>query len=225
MDPPGGIGESTCPRRQPVVDMPVSRLKVRLIAIGASTGGPVILQTILSRIPRECGVPILIAQHIAVGFLPGLSEWLATTTGFPVHVGVDDAVALPGHAYLAPDAFHMGIRSDGRIVLEAAELDERLCPSVAHLFNSVATAFGANAAGVILSGMGRDGAEELKLMRQRGALTIAQERGSCVVFGMPGEAIRTGCGQLRPQPGENRRMLATSDLCGERTACNNEVKP
>lgn len=193
------------PERRPGV----SRLKVRLIAIGASTGGPVMLQTILSKLPPECDAPILIVQHIAVGFLRGLSEWLATTTGFPVHVAVDDAVALPGHAYLAPDGLHMGIRSDGQIVLEQAEADEKLRPSVAHLFNSVAMTFGPNAAGVLLSGMGRDGADELKLMQQRGALTIAQDRSSCVVFGMPGEAIRLGAASYVLNPDKIATLLAS----------------
>lgn len=163
---------------------------IRLVAIGASTGGPLVLQTILARLPRKFGVPVLIVQHIAAGFLDGMAEWLGSTTGFPVQVAGAGELALPGRAYLAPDGLHTGVASDGRIVLSLEAPDEGLRPSVAHLFASVARVYGANAAGVLLTGMGRDGAKGLKLMRQQGAVTIAQDQESSVVFGMPGEAVK-----------------------------------
>lgn len=165
---------------------------IRLVAIGSSTGGPVVLQNILMRLPRDFPAPVVIVQHIAAGFLQGLTDWLTTTTGFPVHVAKHGETLLPSNAYLAPDSFHTEVSRDSRIALVPGPPEFGLRPSVAHLFASVARAFGPNAAGVLLTGMGRDGAEELKLMHDKGALTIVQDRESSVVFGMPGEAVKLG---------------------------------
>lgn len=161
-----------------------------VIAIGASTGGPLVLQTILRGLRPGFPVPILIVQHIAAGFLQGLVDWLVSTTGFPVSVAGAGERALPGHAYFAPDGFHMGVAADRRLVLSLEAPDTGLRPSVSHLFASVARVYGADSAGVLLTGMGKDGAEQLKVMRERGAMTIAQDRESSLVFGMPGEAVK-----------------------------------
>jgi two-component system chemotaxis response regulator CheB len=165
---------------------------VTLIGIGASAGGPPVLQSILSGLPKDFPAPILIVQHIARGFLPGLAEWLNQTTNCQLHVATHGTCPLPGHAYLAPDDFHMGINASGRILLTQEEPENGLRPAVAHLFRSLAEAYGRNALGVLLSGMGKDGAAELKFMKDKGAITIAQDRESSVVHGMPGEAIELG---------------------------------
>lgn len=162
---------------------------IRVIGIGASTGGPPVLQTILTSLPKDFSVPILIVQHIASGFLPGLVEWLNQTTSSQVHIASHDMVPLPGHVYLAPDDFHLGISADGRIVLSRQPPENGLRPAVSHLFHSLSDCCGPNAIGVLLTGMGRDGAAELKLMKDKGAMTIAQDRESSVVHGMPGAAI------------------------------------
>ena len=162
---------------------------IGLIGIGASTGGPPVLQTILAGLPKDFPVPILIVQHIARGFLPGLVEWLGQTTGFRIHVASHGIVPLPGHVYVAPDDLHMGAASGGRIVLSRGEAENGLRPAVSFLFRSLAEECGPNALGVLLTGMGKDGAAELKRMRDRGAVTIAQDRESSVVNGMPGEAV------------------------------------
>ncbi|MGO8694348.1 MAG: chemotaxis-specific protein-glutamate methyltransferase CheB [Rectinemataceae bacterium] len=164
---------------------------IRIIAIGASTGGPPVLKEILSGLSKNFSLPVLIVQHIAAGFVKGFSEWLAGASGFPVHIASNGEVPLPGHGYLAPDDFHLGLAGGPRIVL-SDDSPERsgLRPSVAHLFRSVARVLGPQAVGVLLTGMGRDGAEEMKMMRDRGAITIAQDEESSVVHGMPGEAIR-----------------------------------
>jgi two-component system chemotaxis response regulator CheB len=164
----------------------------RLIGIGASTGGPPVLQTILEKLPKDFPVAILIVQHIARGFLPGLVEWLNQTTGWQIHVAAHGTCPLPGHAYLAPDDFHMGVTASGRIFLTREELENGLRPAVSHLFRSLGETCGPNAVGVLLTGMGKDGAAELKLMKDGGATTIAQDRESSVVHGMPGEAISLG---------------------------------
>jgi two-component system chemotaxis response regulator CheB len=160
-----------------------------VVGIGASTGGPPALQTILSGLTVGFPAPILAVQHIAQGFLPGMVEWLTQTTGIQVHIGSPGTIPLPGHAYLAPDDCHMGIGADGRIILSKAAAENGLRPAVAFLFRSLADACGANAVGVLLTGMGKDGAAELKLMRGQGAITIAQDLESSVVHGMPGAAI------------------------------------
>ena len=165
---------------------------LRLIAIGASTGGPPALQRLLAGLPRPCPVPVLIVQHISAGFIRGLAEWLTTTTGMPVRLAQHREFAAPGTALLAPDGCQMGIGADGRIVCGQEPAEAGLRPAVSFLFRAVARNFGPRAAGVLLTGMGRDGAAELKLMRDAGAVTFAQDQESSIVHGMPGEAIRLG---------------------------------
>lgn len=165
---------------------------IKLIGIGASTGGPPVLQTILGALPKDFSVPVLIVQHIARGFVPGLIDWLNQTTGLTVHLASHGAHPLPGHVYLAPDDFHLGVSSSGCMMLSREPPESGLRPAVSHLFRSLAQNCGPAAIGVLLTGMGKDGAEELKLMRERGAETIAQDQASSVVHGMPGEAIALG---------------------------------
>jgi two-component system, chemotaxis family, protein-glutamate methylesterase/glutaminase len=162
---------------------------VQIIGIGASTGGPPVLQTILAALPKNFPVPVLIVQHIAAGFLPGLVEWLRQTTGMQIHVAAHGIQPLPGHVYLAPDDFHMTLAADHRLVLSKESPNDGLRPSVGALFRSLAQVCGRNAVGVLLTGMGKDGAAELKMMKDRGAQTIAQDRETSVVHGMPGTAI------------------------------------
>lgn len=167
-------------------------VKIKVIAIGASTGGPVVLQRILSGLPKDYPVPVLIVQHIADGFVQGFSEWLTQATGFPVQIAQHDEQILHGRAYIAPDGFHTTVSSHRRIALLDSKPINGLRPSVAALFRSVADNIGPESAGVLLTGMGRDGADELKLLKESGAVTIAQDKESSVIHGMPGEAIRLG---------------------------------
>ena len=164
-----------------------------LIAIGTSTGGPPAIRTILAGLPPGFPVPILIVQHIAAGFLSGMVSWLQDTTGVPVHVAQHNEVPLLGHAYLAPDGCHMGVNALGAIALSRHAPMNGLRPAVAHLFLSIAsTPFAANVVGVLLTGMGSDGAAELKALKDLGAITIAQDAESSAVHGMPGAAIQLG---------------------------------
>ncbi len=165
---------------------------VKVIGIGASTGGPPVLQTILARLPKNFPVPMLIVQHIAPGFLPGLATWLSQTTGLQVDIAAYGARPFAGHVYLAPDGFHMGLSASGRILLTKEESESGPRPAASYLFRSLAEVCGPDAVGVLLTGMGKDGAAELKLMKDKGAMTIAQDRESSVVHGMPGEAITLG---------------------------------
>jgi two-component system chemotaxis response regulator CheB len=186
------------PRSRPQETLPAdiqfhtAHAPVRLIAIGASTGGPPVLQIVLAGLPRDFPVPILIVQHIAAGFTQGFAEWLAQSSNLPVHVAASDQHVLPGCVYVAPDGFHMAVNKDGRLLLSAEDPENGLRPSVSYLFRSVTNVYRQNAVGVLLTGMGKDGALELKLMKEQGATTIAQDKDTSVVHGMPGEAIRLG---------------------------------
>jgi two-component system chemotaxis response regulator CheB len=166
--------------------------EIRIAAIGASTGGPAAIAAILAALPGPLPFPVVIVQHIADGFAEGLVEWLAQTSGLPVQIGTDRAQLVPGRIYIAPGGTHMGVTAGGRITLAASPPENGVRPAVSHLFRSVAAAFGKNAAGVLLTGMGTDGAESLKLIRDCGGVTVAQDFASSVVHGMPGEAIRLG---------------------------------
>lgn len=163
--------------------------QVKVIAIGASTGGPPVLQAILAALPEDFPAPVLIVQHMAVGFTQGLVQWLAQTSSLPIHLGTHDEHIRPGHVYVAPDEFQMRVERGGKIVLTKDEPENGLRPSVSYLLRSVAEVYGRDAIAGLLTGMGRDGAEELKLLKDIGAVTFAQDKESSVVHGMPGTAI------------------------------------
>lgn len=181
---------------------------VQLIAIGASTGGPHALLLLLAALPGALPVPIVIVQHIAPGFVCGLGVWLSQETAQRVHVAQAGERALPGHIYLAPDGQHLGITRQGCFSLQPDTQMGGHCPSVACLFHSVAETCGARAAGVLLTGMGRDGASELGTLRAAGAITIAQDAASSVVHGMPGEAIRLGAAEHILAPPQIAALLS-----------------
>lgn len=176
------------------IEPAASSIEVRpdlgVVAMGASTGGPLALRTILSALPSDFPIPVLIIQHIASGFIHGMLQWLSATSGLQLHVAREGDEILGGHAYFGPDDFDMGVDKNGLIRLHRDGVGATTRPSVSHLFRAVMEVYGENSVGVLLTGMGRDGAEELKLMKEKGALTIAQDEESSVVFGMPGEAIR-----------------------------------
>ncbi|MEK7877076.1 MAG: chemotaxis-specific protein-glutamate methyltransferase CheB, partial [Pseudomonadota bacterium] len=157
--------------------------KVRIVAIGASTGGPPVLQTILAGLPKDFPVPLVIVQHMAAGFIGGFVEWLAQSSRLPVHVATQGEFMLPGHVYVAPDEFQMKVERGGKIVLTKDAPENGLRPSVSFLFRSVAEIYGSDAVAGLLTGMGRDGAAELRLLKQKGAATFAQDKDSSVVHG------------------------------------------
>lgn len=166
-------------------------VRPKAVAIGASTGGPLVIQTILAGLSGDFPVPILIVQHMAMGFIKGFAEWLSLTSALPVHIAGNGERLLPGHAYVAPDGFHMLVTDDGTTIeLKGTPPENGLRPSVSALFRSVMQAFGAQAVGVLLTGMGSDGARELKRLKEAGAVTIVQDRESSVIHGMPGEALK-----------------------------------
>ncbi|WP_459916152.1 chemotaxis-specific protein-glutamate methyltransferase CheB [Desulfocicer niacini] len=163
-----------------------------LVAIGTSTGGPPALKTILETLPVTFPVPIVVVQHITKGFTVGLAKWLNDTIALAVKVAQNKEPLKEGTVYIAPDDAHFEISRDGRVVLSDEPPLDGHRPSVTALFNSVAHHRGASAIGVLLTGMGRDGADGLDTMHRKGAYTIAQDEESSVVFGMPGEAVALG---------------------------------
>jgi two-component system chemotaxis response regulator CheB len=196
------------PPTAPALPPRVARGSARGIVIGASTGGPVVLKTILEHLPGRLPVPVLIVQHIAPGFIEGLAQWLGDATGVPVHVAADRQRPEAGHVYLAPEARQMKLAADGSIALVDIGPINGHCPSVSYLFDSAAAVWGAHTVAVLLTGMGRDGAEELKLLRAAGALTLAQDEESSAVHGMPGEAIRIGAATHVLAPRQIAEVLA-----------------
>jgi two-component system chemotaxis response regulator CheB len=183
--------------------------KIKLVVIGASAGGPVALQTILSGLPEDFSAPVLIVQHMAEGFIQGFVEWLAQTSALPIHVARHGEPIVPGHVYVAPDHLQMKVESGGTIGLSKDAAENGLSPSVSYLFRSAAQVFGGTAVGVLLTGMGKDGAEELGLMKGKGAITIVQDEASSVVYGMPGEAIKLGAATYVLSPDRIAAELAS----------------
>lgn len=176
--------------------------RVELVAVGASTGGPVALKQLLQPLPAAFPVPIVIVQHMADGFLQGLAEWLSASCAMPTRVAMRGTALLPGHAYLAPDGSHMRVAPELQLVFDPGPAVNGHRPAVSCLFDSAAEHYGRHAIGILLTGMGKDGAAELKRMKDVGAVTIAQDESSSVVHGMPGEAIRCGAASYVMSPEE-----------------------
>jgi two-component system chemotaxis response regulator CheB len=162
-----------------------------LVAVGSSTGGPSALMTVLSALPKEFPAVVLVAQHIAEGFIPGLVQWLDGGCDVEVRVAVDKQAPEPGVVYLAPTG--LNLEFDGRSMRFVAPGQGQLyIPSADTLFASVAASCKTTAVGVILTGMGNDGAKGLKAMRDAGAVTIAQDEDTSTVYGMPRAAAELG---------------------------------
>ncbi len=165
-----------------------------IVAIGSSTGGPSALLEVLGRLPDDLKVPIVIAQHIADGFVPGLVSWLDSGCRIRVVAAEDGQRVEPGAAYFAATGSNMVL--EGNFVRFVPPGHGQLyIPSADTLFDSIARSHGHRAIGVLLTGMGADGAEGLKLMRNAGAATIAQDEETSTVFGMPKAAIEIGAAE------------------------------
>ena len=164
----------------------------RLVAIGTSTGGPPALRIILGSLPRTFPVPVVVVQHITKGFTMGLVRWLNDTIPLKVKMAENREQLEGGTVYIAPDDVHLLISWSGRVEFSNDPPIDGHRPSVTALFNSVAVHQGKSAVGVLLTGMGRDGADGLNALKREGGYTIAQNEESSVVFGMPGEAIALG---------------------------------
>ena len=186
---PGGEAQPLTRPHRPAHN---GKSKIRLLAIASSTGGPGVLAKILSRLPADFPVPILIVQHIMAGFGEGLTNWLNQLSPLEVRLARQDDEPQPGQVLVAPDNHHMLVSPKGSVTLNQDPPQNGLRPAANYLFHSAARVYGAAAIGIILTGMGGDGAEGLLALHQTGAHTIAQDKASCVVFGMPAVAIDLG---------------------------------
>jgi two-component system, chemotaxis family, protein-glutamate methylesterase/glutaminase len=175
-----------------VVGRPAGGGRPTVLAIAASTGGPAAVQTVLRGLGAGFPLPILVVQHIAGNFISLLAEWLNKTTPFSVRIAQQGEQLAPGQVYMAPEEHHLIIGEQGAVGLRPARPDDRLCPSADVLFESVARICGARAIGLVLTGMGDDGARGLLALHAAGAPTLAQSAESCVVYGMPRAAIEAG---------------------------------
>ncbi len=172
-----------------LVELPPMKLvKRKIMAMGASTGGPKALVQIFSRIPRSFPMPVLVVQHIAKSFAPGLVNWLNRESEIQVALAEDKSRPQRGMVYLAPTGTHM-IVERGVIRLSDSDPVNSCKPSADVLFNSIAESMGSVAIGVLLTGMGRDGAEGLRAIRQSQGMTLVQDQKTSVIFGMPRAAI------------------------------------
>jgi two-component system chemotaxis response regulator CheB len=195
------------PPTKPVPAKP-DNTELNLVVIGVSTGGPPVLHTILSALPANFPTPILVVQHISAGFLPGLVDWLSKDSPLPIHIARQGQSLEAGHVYFAPDDYHMGVNQRQQITLTNSAKENNLRPAVSYLFRSALENYGPRVAGVLLTGMGKDGANELKQMMEQGAITIAQNKETCVVFGMPGEAVAMGAAKYVLPPEKIPTILA-----------------
>ncbi|HXS34340.1 MAG TPA: chemotaxis protein CheB [Solirubrobacterales bacterium] len=169
----------------------------RAIGIGASVGGPPALAAVLGGLPRDFPLPVLVVQHMAAGFGEGLAKWLDENTSISVRLAVDGAPLQAG-VWIAPDDAHLRLEPSMRLSLDRKTRQGAHRPSLDVLFESLASSAGEGAVGVVLTGMGRDGAKGILELREAGGLTIAQDEESSAVFGMPGAAIEVGVDLVLP---------------------------
>jgi two-component system chemotaxis response regulator CheB len=178
--------------RQKMPAAPPADHRRRILAIGASTGGPKAVMRLMKELPRETGAKVLIVQHIARGFAAGFAEWLDRESPLSVRLAREGDLLEEGVALVAPNGVHMEVQ-DGRIVLSDAAPVNSCRPSVDVLFHSLARSdLAARAVAVLFTGMGRDGAEGMAALRRSGGYNIAQDEASSAVFGMPRAAIDLG---------------------------------
>jgi two-component system chemotaxis response regulator CheB len=171
--------------------LPAGRPRAEVVVIGASLGGPKALATVLRGLPRTFPAAIAVVQHIADGFTMAFTRWLGLETGFKVIEASGGEALEPGVVLVASSHKHLVLRG-GTVALNDGPPLHGFRPSVSALFRSAAECYGARACGVMLTGMGDDGADGLLQLRKAGALTVAQDEASCAVFGMPRAAIELG---------------------------------
>jgi two-component system, chemotaxis family, protein-glutamate methylesterase/glutaminase len=166
--------------------------RIKIVAIGTSTGGPQALQTIFARLPANFSVPIVCVQHISHGFLDGLIQWLSLTSVLPIEIARSGVTPQPGKIYFPPEKKHLELDHKGQFFCSDSPPIGGHRPAVDVTFKSVAQIYGRKAIAVLLTGMGKDGAAGMQMVQQAGGLTIAQDQETSVIFGMPSEAIELG---------------------------------
>lgn len=193
------IGEKT-PRSRPAPTPTRSSASCkRLVAIGSSAGGPAALEVLLKGLPKDFSAAIVLVQHVDQVFAAGMAEWLASASGLDVRLAREGEPPQNGVVLLAGTNHHIRLLKNGTLAYTAEPVNEIYRPSIDVFFESVASFWNGDAVGVLLTGMGRDGAQGLKLMRQQGYLTIAQDQQSSAVYGMPKAAAAIDAAvEIRP---------------------------
>jgi two-component system chemotaxis response regulator CheB len=202
----------------PAGDLGLTARRVKVVAIGASTGGPQALATLLSELPPDLEPAVVVVQHMAEGFIEGLAGWLDGLCPLPVTVGSSGRRLMPGTVTIAPSGLNLVVHDQLRVTLQEPPRSQYHVPGIDVTFSSLADAVGADAVGLLLTGMGRDGAAGLKKMRERGAFTIAQDEESCAVYGMPAAAMTIGAVDRQLPLAEIgaalRQLTGTTDSAG-----------
>lgn len=171
----------------------------RLVAIGSSAGGPAALEILLKGLPENFPAAIVLVQHVDQVFAAGMAEWLCSASGMPVRLAKEGETPQVGVVLLAGTNHHIRLLKDGTLAYTAEPVNEVYRPSIDVFFESVTRYWTGEAVGVLLTGMGRDGAQGLKAMRERGFLTIAQDQASSAVYGMPKAAAAIDAAvEIRP---------------------------
>lgn len=163
-----------------------------VVAIACSTGGPQALLRLLRTLPVDFPAPIVIAQHISHGFIGGMAEWLASLCAMPVSVGQENELLRPGHIYLSPSESDLCVTPGHRLTLQSSPQNSLYHPNCDVLLQSIADVYGSDAIGLILTGMGRDGVNGMRAIKQAGGTTFAQDEASSVIYGMNQEAVKAG---------------------------------
>lgn len=192
---------------EPAGDYDLLPATASLVAIGASTGGPPCIRSVLAELDPAVAPPIVVVQHMSKEFMPGFASWLRGSLPLPVHVVERRTTPERGCVYLAPGDRHLYMEGSGLLALSDAAPEQHQRPAVNVLFRTLATVCGPRAIGVLLTGMGEDGAEGLRAMRDAGAITLAQDAPSCVVYGMPKAAIDRDAAVLSANPATISRLL------------------
>jgi two-component system chemotaxis response regulator CheB len=169
---------------------------LRVVAIAASTGGPPAVAQVLRMLPAGWSVPVLVVQHIGAGFDVGLARYLDECCALPVGLAQDGQALRGGRVHVSPADRHLGVAAGPRLAVTPGGPIDGYRPSANHLFRTVAAVFGPGAAGVVLTGMGRDGADGLLAVRRAGGLAIAQDEATSTVYGMPRQAVLQGAPDL-----------------------------
>jgi two-component system chemotaxis response regulator CheB len=175
--------------------IPRPQTPLRMVVIGASTGGPQALREILAHLPAAFPLPVVCIQHIGSSFLSEMVTWLGEVCPLPVRKAAHGEMPLPGVIYFAPEDAHLEFGNDGRFALSLAAPIDGHRPSVTATMFAAARSFGAGTIGVLLTGMGRDGADGMLGISTAGGITIAQDEASSVVYGMPKQAVELGAVQ------------------------------
>lgn len=183
---------------------------VDVIAMCGSTGAPGVMADILGALDSVRLAPILIVQHLTEGFVGRFARWLDGKTALTVRLASEGVAAKRGHVYVAPDGLQAGISALGRIELTENPPEDGFRPSATHLFRSVATVYGPRGMGILLTGMGCDGAAGLLAIRRAGGRTAVQDPESCVVNGMPGTAVRLGAAMDVLPPRSIAKLIQSS---------------